>query len=203
MRTPWNQLVLTAIFAAALSPTLAQTATPQSANPGAALLARANSGDPAAQLQTGDIFAAGNGQARSARQLTEDYRQAAVWYRKAADQGSVAGEIRLAALYRDGRGVARDMEQAAALYRRAAERGDADAQATLGVLYSMGQGVPKSDVEAYYWLDLAAAAKGPNQQKYAANRQMIGAHITAGELEAVEDRVAEWLAAHPRANGAE
>jgi len=62
----------------------------------------------------------------------------------------------------------------------------------------MGQGVPHDDVEAYYWLDLAASAPGPNQEKYAENRQMIGTHITADELEAVQDRVAQWKAAHPR-----
>jgi hypothetical protein len=53
-------------------------------------------------------------------------------------------------------------------------------------------------VEAYYWLDLAAAVKGPNQERYAANRQMIGTHITVEELEAVQERVAKWLVAHPR-----
>jgi hypothetical protein len=53
-------------------------------------------------------------------------------------------------------------------------------------------------VEAYYWLDLAAAVKGPNQEKYAQNRQLIGTHITADELEAVQERVAAWMAAHPR-----
>jgi hypothetical protein len=197
-----------ALLAAALCLALARAAASQttsapSANPEAAPLAGANSGDPAALVLAGDRYAAGSGQARSPKQLAEEYRQAALWYRKAAEQGSVAGQLRLAALYRDGRGVARDMEQAAAWYRKAAEQGDADAQATLGVLYSMGQGVPKSDVEAYFWLDLAATAKGQNQQKYTANRQMIGAHITADELEAVQDRVAEWLAVHPRANGAE
>jgi hypothetical protein len=177
----------------ALAPILGQT-------PGidAALLARANAGDSASQVQTGDGFATGNGQARNSKQLAEDYRQAAEWYRKAAEQGSVAGELRLAALYRDGRGVARDMAKAAEWYRKAAEQGDAGAQATLGVLYSMGQGLPRNDVEAYYWLDLAAAVKGPNQEKYAANRQMIGTHITADELADVEERVAKWLAAHPR-----
>jgi hypothetical protein len=40
--------------------------------------------------------------------------------------------------------------------------------------------------------------KGPNQEKYAANRQMIGAHITTDELDEVQERVAKWLAAHPR-----
>jgi TPR repeat protein len=90
------------------------------------------------------------------------------------------------------------MAQAAAWYRKAAEQGNVLAQATLGLLYSMGQGVPHSDVEAYYWLDLAAAVKGPDQEKYAANRQMIGTHITADELAEVQERVAKWIAAHPR-----
>jgi hypothetical protein len=62
----------------------------------------------------------------------------------------------------------------------------------------MGQGVERNDVEAYYWLDLAASVNGPNQEKYAANRQMIGAHITADELDAVQERVSQWKAAHPR-----
>jgi TPR repeat protein len=127
-----------------------------------------------------------------------EYKIAADWYRKAAEQGSVPGQLHLAALYRDGKGVARDMVQAAEWYRKAAEQGDTDAQATLGVLYSIGQGVPHNDVEAYFWLDLAASVKGPNQEKYAASRQLIGAHITAGELEEVQERLAKWLAAHPR-----
>jgi len=53
-------------------------------------------------------------------------------------------------------------------------------------------------VEAYFWLDLAASVKGPNQEKYAANRQMVGEHITAYELSDVEERVKKWKAAHPR-----
>jgi hypothetical protein len=90
------------------------------------------------------------------------------------------------------------MAQAVEWYRKAAEQGNAEAQATLGLLYSMGQGVAHNDVEAYYWLDLAAAVKGPNQERYAANRQMIGTHITVEELVAVQERVAKWLVAHPR-----
>jgi TPR repeat protein len=114
------------------------------------------------------------------------------------------GEVYLTARYRDrGKGFPREMAQAAAWYRKAAEQGDVGTQGILGVHYSIGQGVPQDYVEAFYWLDLAAAVKGPNQQKYAANRQMVGIHITADELEEVEKRVAKWLAAHPRANGDE
>jgi hypothetical protein len=89
------------------------------------------------------------------------------------------------------------MQQAAIWYRKAAEQGDGTAQGTLGVLYSIGQGVEKNDVEAYFWLDLAAAVKGPKQEQYAQNRQMVGTHITADELEEVQERVAKWQAAHP------
>jgi TPR repeat protein len=190
------------LLAWALIPALAQSANSQATGIDAALLAKANAGDAGSQVLVGDGYAAGNGQARNAKQLTEDYKLAAEWFRKAAEQGSLTGQLRMAALYRDGKGVARDTAQAAEWYRKAAEQGDAGAQATLGVLYSMGQGVPHNDVEAYYWLDLAAQVKGPNQEKYAANRQMIGVHITADELAEVEERVSQWLAAHPRPDAA-
>jgi TPR repeat protein len=165
-----------------------------------ALLAKANSGDAAAQVQIGDNYrAAGDALPHHPLQSADYYKQAVVWYRKAADQGSIPAELHLAALYRDGgKGFARDMAQAAVWYRKAAEQGDVTAQAFLGVLYSIGQGVPRDDVEAYFWLDLAASVPGPNQEKYAANRQLIGTHITTDQLEDVQDRVAKWLAAHPR-----
>jgi TPR repeat protein len=90
------------------------------------------------------------------------------------------------------------MAQAAEWYRKAAEQGDAGAQGTMGTLYSMGQGVEQNYVEAYYWLDLAAAVKGPKQAQYAAYRQMMGTHITGDELAEVQEREAAWKAAHPR-----
>jgi TPR repeat protein len=168
------------------------------------VVAKANAGDAAAEVQVGEQYAQAAAAAHDREAIAEDLKQAETWYRKAAGQNSIDGELHLAALYRDGgRGFARDMAQAAAWYRKAAEQGDAGAQGTLGVLYSIGQGVPQSDVEAYFWLDLAAAAKGPNQGKYAANRQMVGQHITADELADVEDRVKKWKAAHPRPGGAE
>ena len=163
-----------------------------------AVLAKANAGDAAAEVKAGDAYAAGTGATRDPRQLAADLKQAAAWYRKAADQGNTTAEVHLADLYRDGRGVARDMAEASNLYRKAADQGDAGAQGTLGLLYSVGMGVARDDVEAYYWLSLAADAPGPNQAKYAANRQSVGEHITTDQQAAVQDRVAAWKAAHPR-----
>jgi TPR repeat protein len=164
------------------------------------LLSKANAGDAAAQVQIGDAFrAAGDALIRQPLLSAEYYKHAVAWYSKAAEQGSIPGDMHLAAFYRDGgKGFPRDMAQAAAWYRKAAELGDVTAQASLGVLYSIGQGVPHDDIEAYFWLDLAASVKGPNQDKYAANRQMVGTHITTQELDEVQDRVAAWIAAHPR-----
>jgi hypothetical protein len=181
----------------ALMPVLAQTPAALTAAVDPALLAKATAGDAAAELALGDAYAAGSGVAREPRQLAADYQQAAAWYGKAAIQGNIAAQIRLADLYRDGRGVARDRTQAVAWYRKAADQGDAGAQATLGLLYSMGMGVERDDMEAYYWLCVATAVKGPNQAKYMANRQSVGEHITTDQQAAVEDRVAAWQAAHP------
>ena len=166
----------------------------------AALLAKANAGDAAAQVAVGESYIQAAPTAHNRVRISSDYQQAAAWYKKAADQNNIGGELHLAALYRDGAGKAfpRDPAQAAALYRKAANQGDAGAQGTLGMLYTLGLGVPQSDVEAYFWLDLAASVKGPNQARYAANRQNVGTRITVDELQDVQDRVVAWQAAHPR-----
>jgi TPR repeat protein len=193
-----NYLVpLAAFLGVALSVT-AQTAAPAvSIDP--ALLAKAKAGDAAAQVAVGEQYARAAANEHDKAQMAADYQQELEWYSKAADQKDIAGEMHLAALYRDGGGktVPRDMEQAAAWYRKAADQGDVTAQGTLGVLYSMGQGVARNDVEAYFWLDLAASVAGPDQQKYAMNRQMVGQNLTTDEVSDVEDRVAAWKTAHP------
>jgi TPR repeat protein len=192
-------LIPVAMFLGMLLTAAAQTVTIDPA-----LLAKANAGDAAAQVAIGEQYAQAAATEHDKARIADDYQQELAWYRKAADQNDIPGEMHLAALYRDGGGktIARDMEQAAAWYRRAADQGDPTAQGTLGVLYSLGQGVPHSDVEAYFWLDLAASVNGPNQEKYAANRQMIGERITADELSDVQDRVAAWKAAHSRPDSA-
>ncbi|MGA2652562.1 MAG: tetratricopeptide repeat protein [Terracidiphilus sp.] len=199
MRKYSKPLALAILFLSQLTSALAQTAGTGTTEIDLALLAKANGGDAPAQVQMGDnSCAAGNKATHDPQQLAEYYKVAATWYRKAAEQGSLTGQLHLAALYRDGRGVPRDMAQAAEWYHKAAEQGDTGAQATLGVLYSIGQGIPQSYGEAYYWFDLASRVKGPSQEKYAAYRQMSGTHITADELADVQQRAAKWLASHPR-----
>ncbi len=192
----WIPLALVFACDFAPLPAVSQDATAP-INIDAGLLARANAGDPAAQVEVGERYAHAGATEHYKSVAAQDYQQAAAWYLKSANQKFVDAELHLAALYRDGgNGFERDMEQAAAWYLKAANQGDVGAQGTLGVLYSMGQGVPRDDAEAYFWLDIAASAKGPNQEKYAATRQMIGERITADQLAEVQDRVAAWKAAH-------
>ncbi|MEZ5593762.1 MAG: caspase family protein [Gammaproteobacteria bacterium] len=76
-------------------------------------LAPAESGDPQAQANVGEIYERGLG-------VAPDYAQAAVWYRKAAEQGLPRAQINLGHLYERGLGVPQDKTQALNWYRAAA-----------------------------------------------------------------------------------
>ena len=85
-----------------------------------------------------------------------DYATALKEWRPLAEQGDMASQWSMGALYRFGWGVPQDYGEAVRWYRLAAERGFAPAQLSLGYLYSNGQGVPQDDAEAVRWYRLAA-----------------------------------------------
>jgi hypothetical protein len=165
----------------------------------ATVLQKANGGDAAAQVQAGELYAKAAATEQDRDVIPQDWKLVETWYRKAAEQGYIPGELHLAALYRDGGGktIARDMVQAAAWYRKAAEQGDTGAQGTVGMLYMLGQGVARSDGDAYFWLDVAANTPGPNQGQYIANRQTVGMRLTTTEVDDIHYRAMKWKAAHP------
>ena len=102
----------------------------------AALKQQAASGNAAAQCGLGGLYEAGIG-------VSQDYAQAAFWYRKSAEQADSVAQVSLGYLYHEGHGVPLDYTQALAWCRKAAGQGNADAQKCLGRLYSEGQGVPQ------------------------------------------------------------
>ena len=91
--------------------------------------------------------------------VSRDTAEAARWFRRAADNGDVAGEVEFAILLFNGDGVAKDETRAARYFRHAAERGNAIARNRLARLYAAGRGVPRNLVEAGAW-HLTAAAQG-------------------------------------------
>jgi TPR repeat protein len=112
--------------------------------------ALAETGDARAQSLVGEALYLGTGG------QAQDYAQAAVWYRKAADQGDFRAENNLGALYADGQGVMRDYAQALSWYRKAADQGSPVAQNNLGNLYDAGQGVTQDYGQALAWYRKAA-----------------------------------------------
>mmetsp|Transcript_61816 Transcript_61816/g.139918 ORF Transcript_61816/g.139918 Transcript_61816/m.139918 type:complete len:92 (+) Transcript_61816:179-454(+) len=83
--------------------------------------------------------------------VIQSYKEALVWYRKAADQGDAHAQCNLGVMYLKGQGVVQSYKDAVLWYRKAANQGDAQqAQFLLGLAYEECHGVPKS------------AARGPN-----------------------------------------
>ena len=77
------------------------------------------------------------------------------WYRKAAEQGNVMGQVNLGQMYANGQGVPQSDSEAVAWYRKAAEQGHAAAQRGLGWMYANGRGIPQDAVKAHMWESLA------------------------------------------------
>ena len=86
-----------------------------------------------------------------------DYKKAAFWFKKAADQDHVFAEEHLANLYKTGTGVELDYENALYWYQRCAEHNNPDALFALGELYESGLGVSQDDEKAFgYYLKAAS-----------------------------------------------
>ena len=110
---------------------------------------QAESGDAKAEYLLGRSYMVGAG-------VSQDYQEAARWYRLAAAQGSADAEFGLGFLYEHGKGVGQDYRQAVTYYTAAAKQGQATAENNLGSMYEHGQGVRRNLGEAARWYRLAA-----------------------------------------------
>lgn len=78
----------------------------------------------AAQLNMGISYITGAG-------VEQDDEKAAMWFFKAASQGSGTAQYNLGLCYETGRGVEQDIDEAVEWYERAAEQGSRSAQTAL------------------------------------------------------------------------
>jgi uncharacterized protein len=113
------------------------------------LRAKAAAGDAVSQYLLAVSYDSGQG-------VSDDFQQAAIWYRKSADQGLAAARNNLGVLYQLGQGVTKDYGEALNLYRLAASQGFALAQFNVGLMYAEGLGVNRNYDEACRWYQLAA-----------------------------------------------
>ena len=98
--------------------------------------------------------------------VTQDEKEAVVWYRKSAEQGFPNAQFNLGVLYENGRGCAVDFAQANQWYRKASVQGDALAIGNLGMLYLRGDGV-KADKTAGLALLLKSATMDSSPENHA------------------------------------
>jgi hypothetical protein len=130
---------------------------------------------------------------------------AAEWYQKAADTGLAEAQFNLALMLEKGTGVKMDIPLAAMYYvpkddaeaakwfLRAAENLHMDAQYYTGLCYAHGDGVEQDLVQAYKWLNLAAAANHRQAQrdKEVLTDQMIPEAVAEGQRLSVEFQAAQ------------
>lgn len=110
----------------------------------------AESGDTVAQFKVGLAYYYGYA-------VESMPKEAARWFRRAAEQDCVAAQHMLGVQLRDGNGVDQDVGEALRLLRAAADRGYPDAQYDYGLMLFDGNGVEPNHAEAYTWFDKAAA----------------------------------------------
>ena len=112
------------------------------------LMHAANDGDVDAQVDLGYAYATGNG-------VTQNYGQAAYWWKKASAKGHADAQYNMGCLYEKGLGVPFDRFKAAKSWRRAADKGHAQAQWRLSVCYTDGEWVTPDPEKASKWSLLA------------------------------------------------
>jgi len=93
----------------------------------------------------------------------KDERQAVTWFRRAADQGDVWGQVALGSLYYRGVGVAQDGREAEVWFRRACERASTMSaldRFRIARMFAWGHGLPQDFAESMRWYRAAVDAAG-------------------------------------------
>jgi localization factor PodJL len=128
---------------------------------GKMLVAAAAAGEPAAAYEIAARFAEGRG-------VPQSFKEAAVWYERAAKGGLAPALFRLGALYEKGNGVTKDLNEARRLYLAAADKGNANAMHNIGVLYAEGiDGKPDFKTAAQWFLKSATFGIADSQYNLA------------------------------------
>ncbi len=96
----------------------------------------------------------------------KNHKEAAKWYRIAAEKEHHFAQVALCKLYIDGLGVLQDAQQAIYWCRRSADRGFYQAQLVLGSIYFEGRVVAQNWSEATKWFQLAADQNSGLAQGY-------------------------------------
>jgi TPR repeat protein len=121
----------------------------------AAMLVKAEQGQPKAMLNVGTLYERGVG-------VPRNFTKALEWHQKAADAGEKEAYMRLALCYEIGMGAAADADRALKNLKKAAEMGLVPAMHKLAGLYLHGRGLPRDEAAGFDLLVKAADAGDPS-----------------------------------------
>ena len=100
-------------------------------------------------------------------------------WKEDAKNGDAWAQFTLGIAYAIGRGVPQDDKAAINWYKKAAEQGHADSQAGLGLInWEYGNGIVEDKVQAYAWLNIAAA----NDDKWKETKSELAQKMTIEQI---------------------
>ena len=146
----------------------------------------ATKGNVVAQNTLGFLYLNGQG-------ITQDYKEAAKWFRNAADRGYSAAQYNLAIMYKLGQGVEQSHPESIKWMQLAANQGYADAQYNLGNMYYQGLAVMQDYEMAYMWW-LLAEQNGAKDTEH--NKSEITKKMTASQVNNAQLLAREWHVKH-------
>jgi len=165
--------------AEALQQAVGNTKSPQVDIP--SLQQQADRGDAKAKYQLGWSYMTGTG-------VTQNFAEAAKYYRQAAAQSSPDAEFALGYLYEQGKGVLRDYRHAVVYYTAAAGQGHLTAENNLGSMYEYGRGVHKNLRQAEHWYQMAA-----ERGDVTAQCNLASLYFRGGRIPRKYAQAAEWF----------
>jgi Sel1 repeat len=172
------------IFAACVPTLFAQYKDSGSAKSNAEMLNRwvqkerglAAKGNADAQEMLGNFYYLGTG-------VHQDYTQAAIWFRKAADKGDPGAQGMLGDLYLEGEGVPQDYRKAYFWLDLASARRS-----------SLVQAPPENAPQAFKNFSQSTRARA--MSAVTADRDEAASHLTRSELLRVQESAEKWLQSH-------
>ena len=122
--------------------------------------------------------------------VLQDYKNAAKWYKLAAEQGYASAQYNLGVIYEKGDGLVQDYKTAVKWYKLAAEQGDTPAQYNLGLMYAKGHGVIQDNIYAHMWWNISASNGHRNAVK---NRDIIMKRMTTADISTAQKLARECV----------
>ena len=148
----------------------------------------ADQGDARSQIELGLYHLSG-------RVVPQDYKQAAVLFQFAADQGNDDAMLQLGSLYER---VLETPILAIQYYLAATNCGNAEAQNQVGEMYEAGKGIARDYVQAHMWFSLLAMSNSESREAGVDGRNIAAQQMTSEQIAEAQRLAREWDGTHPR-----